>query len=321
MTTAVGGAVDAVRRLVRVDATVPPVPRPGETAMSARGLGLRIGGSWLLRDVDLDLVAGEVLVVVGPNGAGKSTLLALLAGDQSPTAGTVTLGDAPARGTHPTWLARRRAVLTQRPELAFPFTAATVVGMGRAPWAGTDAEDEDAEAVAEALATADVEQFAQRRYPTLSGGEQARVSFARVVAQRTGVLLLDEPTAALDLLHQEQLMASARRHAEGGRAVLVVLHDLQLAAAYADRIAVLAGGALLAVGTPAQVLDQDLLEGAYGLPIEVLTHPVTGGIVVGPRRAAVSAGPEPDPVGTGPAAESVVESAAESVVESRRTTV
>ncbi|KOV72373.1 hemin ABC transporter ATP-binding protein [Streptomyces sp. AS58] len=263
---------------------LPVPPAPGTVALTARGLGLRMGGTWLVRDVDLDLTAGRFLAVVGPNGAGKSTLLSLLAGDQPPTSGSVRIGDLAAGEARPAEAARRRAVLPQRAVLSFPFTVADIVAMGRAPWADTGAEEEDEEAIAEALDATGMTAFAHRRYPTLSGGEQARASFARVLAQRTPLLLLDEPTAALDLRHQEQLMVTARACADSGHAVLAVLHDLQLAAAYADEIAVLSAGRLVARGEPEQVLTERLLEEVYQLPIEVFRHPATGAVMVGPRR-------------------------------------
>jgi iron complex transport system ATP-binding protein len=263
---------------------LPPHPSPGTTALTATGLGLRVDGRWLLADVDLTLTAGQVLAVIGPNGAGKSTLLSLLAGDLAPTTGTVRLGDLPVRHAHPIAVARRRAVLPQQPRLSFPFTVTEVVEMGRAPWVGTDAEEDDERHIADALVAADMVAFAARRYPTLSGGEQARASFARVLAQHTGVLLLDEPTAALDLRHQEQVMAVARDCATAGVAVLAVLHDINLAAAHADRIAVLHEGRLVAFGTAADVLTEPLLEAVYQVPIDVFRHPVHGGLVVAPRR-------------------------------------
>ncbi|MEU4096899.1 heme ABC transporter ATP-binding protein [Streptomyces sp. NPDC026673] len=274
----------ALGRLTGRRAPLPQPPAPGTVALSARELGLRIGGTWLLKDVDLDLAAGSLLAVVGPNGAGKSTLLSLLAGDQPPTTGTVRVDGLSVATAHPADLARRRAVLPQRAVLSFPFTVADVVAMGRAPWGGTDAEDDDEDAIAHALTAAGMTGFTQRRYPTLSGGEQARASFARVLAQDTSVLLLDEPTAALDLRHQEQLMRTARACADSGVAVLAVLHDLQLAAAYADEIAVLHAGRLVERGEPATVLTEPLLEEVYQLPIEVYRHPVTGAVMVGPRR-------------------------------------
>ncbi|MEU1623670.1 heme ABC transporter ATP-binding protein [Streptomyces sp. NPDC005722] len=271
-------------RLTGRRAPVPRPPEPGTVVLSARGLGLRVGGTWLLQDVDLDLAAGTLLAVVGPNGAGKSTLLSLLAGDLHATTGTVRVGGLTVATAHPADLARRRAVLPQRAALSFPFTVADVVAMGRAPWAGTEAEDDDEDAIARALGAADMTGFTHRRYPTLSGGEQARASFARVLAQDTSVLLLDEPTAALDLRHQEQLMRTARARADDGQAVLAVLHDLQLAAAYADEIAVLHAGRLVERGEPGAVLTEPLLEEVYQLPIEVYRHPVTGAVTVGPRR-------------------------------------
>jgi iron complex transport system ATP-binding protein len=257
---------------------------PGAVALSAEGVGYRVGARWLVRGVDLELRAGRVLVVVGPNGAGKSTLLSLLAGDESPSEGSVTVAGKSIRDLPASALARRRAVLTQRVTLAFPFTVREVVEMGRAPWVGTAAGSRDDEVVAAALRDTDMAGFADRRFPTLSGGEQGRASFARVLAQETGVLLLDEPTAALDLRHQEQLMQSARAGAQAGLAVLVVLHDLQLAAAYADEVAVLQFGRLIARGAPRSVFSEELLSVVYELPIEVVHHPDDGSLLIGPRR-------------------------------------
>lgn len=268
---------------------LPPVPVAGEPALSAAGVGYRTDGRWLVRGVDLGLVAGRVLAVIGPNGAGKSTLLALLAGDLAPTEGTVGVGGLDALRARPVELARRRAVLPQRPALSFPFTVAEVVAMGRAPWAGTEREDDDEAAVTEAVTATDLLPLAERAYPSLSGGEQAAASFARVLAQRAPVLLLDEPTAALDLRHQEQLMRLAEQCAAAGQAVLVVLHDIQLAAAYADEIAVLAGGRLVATGPPADILTESLLESVYGLPVDVVRHPGHGGLLVVPRRTGRTA--------------------------------
>jgi iron complex transport system ATP-binding protein len=258
---------------------------PGAVALAARGVGYRVAEQWLVRDVDLDLCAGQLLVVVGPNGAGKSTLLALLAGDESPTEGTVSVAGGSVHDLPASALARRRAVLTQRVTLAFPFTVGEVVQMGRAPWAGTEAEVRDDEAVAAALRSTDMQSFVGRRFPTLSGGEQGRASFARVLAQETGVLLLDEPTAALDLRHQEQLMQCARASAYAGHAVLIVLHDLQLAAAYADEVAVLQAGRLVARGAPGAVFTEELLSDVYELPVEVVRHPRDDSLLIGPRRA------------------------------------
>jgi iron complex transport system ATP-binding protein len=136
------------------------------------------------------------------------------------------------------------------------------------------------------MKTTDVLHLADRRYTSLSGGEKARVSLARTLAQHTEIVFLDEPTAALDLRHQEDVMHTARALTAEGKAVVVVLHDLSLAGAYADRIALLAAGELMTVGTPAEVLTAELVERAYGLPVQIMSQPETGRPIVLPRRSA-----------------------------------
>ena len=259
-----------------------PVP-PGSAAIEVRGLGVDRGARPVLAGVDLTVRAGEVLALVGPNGAGKSTLLGAIGGDVACT-GEITVDGAPLAAWSHTELAMRRAILLQRQTVSFPFTVAQVVEMGRAPWAGTPLEDDDEAAVAEAMRRTDVERFAHRPYPRLSGGEQARVALARVLAQRTGALLLDEPTAALDLHHQEMVFGVVRERAAGGAAVVVVVHDLGLAAAHADRVAVLAEGRIAACGPPGDVLTAALLSEVYRHDVEVLPHPRTGRPLILPHR-------------------------------------
>ncbi|GAB2925547.1 heme ABC transporter ATP-binding protein [Streptomyces mayteni] len=278
-----------IGRLLRDRTPEPPArPVPGEPLAGAAGLGVRLGGRDVLTGVDLDVRAGEVLALVGPNGAGKSTLLAALAADQPPTSGELTIAGRPAAAWGARGLALRRALLPQTAALAFPFTVAEVVRMGRAPWAGTPAEDEDDAAVAEAMAATEVTAFASRQFSALSGGERARVALARVLAQRAPLLLLDEPTAALDLRHQELVLRVCRARAGAGDAVVVVLHDLGLAAAYADRAAVLHDGRVAAEGPPHTVFTEELLSRVYQHPVEVLPHPRTGVHLVVPRRVARS---------------------------------
>ncbi|MEV5377649.1 heme ABC transporter ATP-binding protein [Streptomyces nondiastaticus] len=263
-----------------------PSPSPLATVLAeARSLSVRLGGRAVLDGVDLGVAAGEVLALVGPNGAGKSTLLAALAHDLPAAAGEVRIDGEPAAAWSAAELALRRAVLPQAAELSFPFPVEDVVRMGRAPWAGTPAEGEDDAAVREAMAAAEVTGFASRPFAALSGGERARVALARVLAQRTPLLLLDEPTAALDLRHQELVLRICRERAAAGAAVVVVLHDLGLAGAYADRIAVLHGGRIAAEGPPARVLEAELLTRVYLQPVEVIDHPRTGEPLVIPWRA------------------------------------
>ena len=251
-------------------------------ALRARGLGVAIDGVRILSGVDLDLEPGEVLAVVGPNGAGKSTLLSVLSGDLAASEGTVTIGERPIAALRHLELARERAVLTQENQLSFPFTVGQVVLMGRSPWARTARFEDDETAVAEAMLATDVDQLAPRRFTSLSGGEKARVSLARVFAQATPILLLDEPTAALDLRHQEEVMRAVRARAAAGHGVLVVVHDLSLAAAYADRIAMVAGGTVVATGTPSEVLTAERVSAVYGLAVDVAQ--IGGRPVVVPRR-------------------------------------
>lgn len=273
-----------LREMLARDLPVPTPHRPGAVTLRAAGVGVDRGDRRVLTAVTLDVRAGEVLALVGPNGAGKSTLLSALSGDTAVAEGTVELDGRPLGDWTGAEMARRRAVLPQQHTVGFSFTAAEVVRMGRTPWARTAARDEDADAVDEAMTACDVQRFADRPFAALSGGERARVALARVLAQRTGTLLLDEPTAALDLGHQEAVMHLAAARARAGAAVVVVLHDLALAAAYADTVAVLADGGLAAAGPPREVLAEDLLGRVYGHPVEVLDHPRTGAQLVLPRR-------------------------------------
>ncbi|MFG3035705.1 MULTISPECIES: heme ABC transporter ATP-binding protein [unclassified Streptomyces] len=268
---------------------LPSPAAPGALVAEAVGVTIARGRRAVLDGARVEVRAGEVLALVGPNGAGKSTLLAALAADLAPDAGEVRI-DGRAAGDWPAdELALRRAVLPQDAALSFPFPVAEVVRMGRAPWAGTAREDEDDDAVAEALAATEVTEFAARPFSALSGGERARVALARVLAQRTGLLLLDEPTAALDLRHQELVLGVCRERAAAGDAVVVVLHDLGLAAAHADRIAVLHEGRIAADGAPGEVLGAELLGRVYRQPVEVFPHPRTGVPLVVPTRTGSGA--------------------------------
>lgn len=241
-------------------------------------------GGPALDAADLAVHSGEIHALVGPNGAGKSTLFGVLAGDIVPTGGAVQIDGRDVGGIHPRELARLRAVLLQDNTVSFPFTVEQVVRMGRAPWVRTAAEADDDAAVAAALTETDMTALAHRTLPALSGGERARAGLARVLAQRADLLLWDEPTAALDLRHQEDVLRLARRRAREGAAVAVVLHDLNAALAHADRATLLAGGRVVASGAPADVLTAEAIAAVYGQPVDVFPHPVTGVPLVVPRR-------------------------------------
>ena len=278
------GLATAVRGLRRGVRTPGPAPADG-VSLSVRGVAVTLGGSPILADVDLDVRDGELLALVGPNGAGKSTLLSVLAGDLRPDRVTVELDGAAIGSWTPVELAMRRAVLLQQLTMSFPFTVLQTVEMGRSPWMGHDAEDDDERRIAESMAATDVAHLADRTFTSLSGGERARAGMARVLAQDARVLLLDEPTAALDVRHQEQVLDLAASAAGAGGSVVVVMHDLGLAAAYADRVVVLANGRIRAVGTPDEVLTAALLSDVYEHPIEVLRHPRTDEIIIVPDRS------------------------------------
>ena len=239
---------------------------------------VRIGPATLLDGVSLAVRPGEVLAVVGPNGAGKTTALRALSGESAPTAGAATLDGAPLADVGSGPLALRRAVMPQASSLPFDFSVLEVVLLGRTPHRSTRAADLDA--ASRAMDAAGVAAFADRRYPTLSGGEQQRVHLARALAQLDGpatagprYLLLDEPTSALDLAHQHAVLRTARRRAAAGDGVLAVLHDLNHAAQYADRVAVLAAGRLVACGAPRDVLTAEVVAEAFGVAVVVTDHP------------------------------------------------
>lgn len=252
-----------------------------------RGTGLTVRvseGRTILDDAAIEIHAGEIHALVGPNGAGKSTLFGVLAGDVAAQAGTVELDDRPMLQVKPRLLAQQRAVLLQENNVTFPFSAEQVVRMGRTPWARTPAADEDDDLVASAMAQTEVTSLSARAVTSLSGGERARVALARVIAQSTGILLLDEPTAALDLKHHEDVMRLIRGRADAGTAVAIVLHDLNAALTHADRVTLLSDGRVAATGTAAEVLTAERIEQVYGQPVDVFPHPITGVPLVVARR-------------------------------------
>lgn len=248
--------------------------------LSARGLECRLAGRLVLQQIDLDIHPGEMLVVLGPNGAGKSSLLRVLAGELRWSAGIVTYADQSLRQLRPPQLAALRAVLPQQlPQLA-GLSVAQVVALGCAAHEPAQRGNEAA-LVQAALASLDAAHLAQGDIGSLSGGECQRVHLARAWAQLSGsnatekYLLLDEPTAGLDPAHQLQLLARARDAAHRhGWGVVMVLHDLNLAAAYADRVALLQHGRVLVCGTPQQAINTDLLTTLYGIPLQVQAHPL-----------------------------------------------
>jgi iron complex transport system ATP-binding protein len=241
-------------------------------------VAVELGGREVLRDVSLSVPAGEFLGLVGPNGAGKTTLLRTVNGLVEPTRGGVEVAGEPVAGRSARDLARRVATVPQETTLGFDFSAHDVVAMGRTPhrsrFDGADAEDRSA--VERALARTETADLADRRVGELSGGERQRVLLARALAQETPVLLLDEPTASLDINHQVATLSLVRELAAEGRTAVAAIHDLDLAARFCDRLALVADGSLVALGSPEEVLTAERLERTYGVRTVVSEHPVTG---------------------------------------------
>ncbi|MCD0499623.1 heme ABC transporter ATP-binding protein [Achromobacter sp. MY14] len=250
--------------------------------LAAHQLTLTRGGTRILTDVSLAIRPGEVLGLLGANGAGKSTLLGALAAELSADAGQLSLDGAALAGMALARQARRRAVLPQKPGLTFDLDVREVVAMGAYPFPELAPAQVDA-LVTQALDLADAAHLGGRRYPELSGGEQQRVQFARVLVQcqaarapgEARYLLLDEPTASLDPKHQTDLLRRAWELAHAGNTgVLVILHDMNLAARWCDRLLLLSGGRDIAQGAPGDVLTPANLYLAFGIDAQVIPHPL-----------------------------------------------
>jgi iron complex transport system ATP-binding protein len=238
----------------------------------------RVGDVSLVDGIDLAGRGGEVIAILGPNGAGKSTLLRLIAGDLLPDVGAITINDVDTRSAAPRELAKIRSVMRQGGASDIPFSALAVVEMGRHPHRDdvNASSESDREAVRSAMVRTDTLHLAGRTFATLSGGEQTRVSMARVFAQAAPLVLLDEPTTALDVAHAERVLSEMQRLALGDACVVAVLHDLNAAAFHADRAVLMADGSIRAEGSPADVLRADLLTDVYGQAMTVVEHPTRG---------------------------------------------
>lgn len=244
-------------------------------ALVADQLSVSLSGRPVLKDISLRISPGEVLVIVGPNGAGKSTLLRVLSGEMHPDHGTASINNTPINEISAAALARQRSLMPQHASLTFPFKVRDVVAMGRDPFRDDADHGADSAAITWGMNATDVSILADRPYTRLSGGEQQRVQLARVLTQswrQAGTvtpryLLLDEPTASLDLAHQHATLHLAKELANEGAGVVAVVHDLNLAALYADRVAVLSLGSLAALGTPDDVLMPELIEEVFGLQV------------------------------------------------------
>ena len=250
--------------------------------ITINGLSFSYNGEPLLAGIDLTVSEGEILAIVGPNGSGKTTLLRNISGSLSPESGAVYLDMKRLPELSITELARYLAVVEQEREVGFDFTVREIVALGRLPHRGRFARETktDKEWIERAMELTNVTPFAERSIRELSGGEKQRVFLAMALAQNPRVLLLDEPTTYLDINHQIQIMEIVRQQAAAGLTVLMAIHDLNLAAQYADRVAILHQGRLLAVGRPADVLTEANIKQAFQVDVVVGRNPVTNSIYI-----------------------------------------
>ena len=241
--------------------------------LQAIGVEVRARTKPLIQDISLDVAPAEFLAIIGPNGAGKSTLLGALSGDRPLSAGAVLLDGRPLGQWRKSELALRRAVLPQQSTVAFDFTGLQIATLGLLAHRGRLSEAEMRRLAEQALDETEALGFADRPYTVLSGGERQRIQLARVLAQCDAepasrpFLLLDEPISGLDLSHQHAALASARRRTARGVGVLAVLHDLNMAARYADRVGIVENGRLSDFGPARQTLDPQRLSAVFATPI------------------------------------------------------
>jgi iron complex transport system ATP-binding protein len=254
-------------------------------------LSVNYGPRRVLHDVSLNVASGEVMALIGPNGAGKSTLIRAVSGVIRIHSGHVRTNGDDFKSLTPMQRARSIATVPQAVALPPAFTVWETVLLGRTPYINFLGQfsKHDEEYARNALERVHAHNLSERRVGELSGGEQQRVLLARALCQSTPILLLDEPTAHLDLQYQVNLLELVQELAHKDHlAVLIALHDLNLAAHYADRVALMVAGKIQAIGTPAEVLKSELISDAYCLPVQVVTHPLTGGPLVLPGARSTS---------------------------------
>ena len=259
-------------------------------AIQAEGVHLSYGNRPVLAGMDLHVSPGEVVGLVGPNGSGKSTFLRIAAGTLSPQQGRVLLGGEDVADLKPKDRAKLVAVVQQSPAAPPGFTAMDVALMGRNPHLGLLQWESksDYDKCRRVMELTETWEFADRQLSTLSGGELQRVFMARALAQETPALLLDEPTAHLDISYQTATLDIINRvRKQSDLTVIVAMHDLTLAAQYCDRIAVLYEGSVLACGEPTETLNEEVVSKAFGAPVHIIPHPSTGTPVVLPVGQSV----------------------------------
>lgn len=250
--------------------------------LQVQNIQFKVGNIHLLKDISFEVTEGEFVAILGPNGAGKSTLLKQVAGQTQIQSGHIFWKGQPLNDICKKVLSKQRAVLTQQTQVAFDFSVESVTMMGRYPHFENIPSEKDHQAVHHCLKSTEMNSYCERSILSLSGGEQQRTHIARVWAQLYSekqnsldpkILLLDEPLNNLDIRHQHNILQESAKYAKKGNIVLAVLHDINLAAMYASKILLLKKGQILALGTPEEVLQEDLLSECYDFPARVTMHP------------------------------------------------
>ncbi|HMX80447.1 MAG TPA: heme ABC transporter ATP-binding protein, partial [Ferruginibacter sp.] len=251
--------------------------------LRAEGIGYTIEGKQILQGIDTLFLPGQFNMILGPNGSGKSSLLKIISGEISNHNGKITYDGTPLASLEKEELAKFRAVMSQQPELSFPLTAEEVVMMGRYPHFVFNPGKKDEEICRAVMEKMNLQAFRERNYLTLSGGEKQRVQYARVLAQvwektnnRPRYLFLDEPLNSLDIHYQQEFLQLAREFQQEDTVLVAVLHDINLAIQYADRLFFLKEGRLAAQGSPEEIVTEELIHDIFNVRSAIIRNPVSG---------------------------------------------
>lgn len=261
--------------------------------IEVRNVGFEVKNRKLLQDISFNVQPGQFWAIVGANGAGKSTLIKILASEHSLTSGSVQFHGKNLRDYKLKQLAKMRAVLSQQNSITLAFTVQEIVLMGRYPFYESEPARRDLQIVDACLKNVGSDALKSRLYPTLSGGEQQRVQVARALAQiwevENGLLLLDEPTTGMDLLHQFETFQLAKSLTAKGFSVIAVVHDLNHALQYADQVLMLKSGQSYAMGTPEETLNETIIKAVFGLPVKVIRPESMSHAIIVPHVPLVAA--------------------------------
>ncbi|WP_135606016.1 heme ABC transporter ATP-binding protein [Methanococcoides sp. NM1] len=251
--------------------------------LEIKDLSVSYGSRKILNNLNISAEKGEFLGIIGPNGSGKTTLVKAIINVLKPESGDITLNGRSIKHMSSTEIARHIAVVSQVFSINFEFAVKDIVMMGRTPYIKGKECHEDFDIVEESMKKTKTDFLKDRMVTQLSGGELQRVIIARALAQQTDILLLDEPTSHLDITNQIDILNLVKKESRKGKLIIAVVHDLNLAAYYCDKIALLRDGKLMSLGTPAEVLTPEIIGKVYNLPVEVVTNEITNSLYVIPK--------------------------------------